>query len=80
MWRLFIGTSRCAKIVINIVLANVCGFLVPVGKIASLGLRIRRRRIAETRLQLLCDAIKVRKLCRECKFKDRCPRIWSVGV
>ena len=32
--------------------------LVPVGKIASLGLR--RRRIAETPLQLLCDAIKVR--------------------
>ena len=32
--------------------------LVPVGKIASLGLR--RRRIAETPLQLLCDAINVR--------------------
>ena len=32
--------------------------LVPVGKIASLGLR--RRRIAETPLQLLCNAIKVR--------------------
>ena len=44
--------------------------LVPVGKIASLGLR--RRRIAETPFQLLCDAIKVRLLCRECVFKDRC--------
>ena len=32
--------------------------LVPVGKIASLGLR--RRRIAETPLQLLCDAMNVR--------------------
>ena len=46
--------QRDVEVVISIVLANVCGFLVPVGKIA---LRIRRRRIAETLLQLLCDAI-----------------------
>ena len=53
--------------------------LVPVGKIASLGLR--RRRIAETPLQLLCDAIKLRFVsCVGIASLKIDARIWSVGV